>query len=132
MTIEVTWIDDTHTGILVDFRGKWTWDDLRAANEKSSELIKSVTYPVDTVNDLTHSGGLPNGALTEGRAMMHGFESGEGLMLVVQAGGFVKSLYGVFQKLYGRRAGFPETHFFDTRADAFAYLRAQRATTNKE
>ncbi len=58
--------------------------------------------------------------------MMNGFENGEGLMLVVQAGGFVKSLYNVFQKLYGRRAGFPETHFFDTREAAFAYLRTQR------
>jgi hypothetical protein len=127
MSIEVSWIDDNHTGILVDFRGNWTWNELRAANEKSTELIKSVTYPVDTVNDLTRSGGLPSGALTEGRAMMNGFESGEGLMLVVQAGGFVKSLYNVFQKLYGRRAGFPETHFFDTREAAFAYLRSQRA-----
>jgi hypothetical protein len=132
MGIEVSWIDDSHTGILVEFKGKWTWDDMRSANEKTSEMVKSVSYAVDTVNDLTHSAGLPSGALTEGRAMMNGFESGDGLMLVVQAGGFVKSLYNVFQKLYGRRAGFPETHFFDTREDAFAYLREQRGASQGE
>lgn len=123
MGIVVDWADETHSAVVLDFRGKWTWEELRLANEKADTMIKSASGTVDIVNDLTNSGGLPSGALTEGRAMMNGFESGEGQMVVVQAGGFVQSLYNVFQKLYGRRAGFPETHFFDTREQALSYLR---------
>jgi hypothetical protein len=132
MTIEVNWIDDSHTGILLDFRGNWTWSEFRVANDKAHEMMKSVPYAVDQVSDLTNSKGLPAGALTEGRAMMNGFESSEGLMLVVQAGGFVISLYNVFQKLYGRRAGFPETLFFETRDDAIAYQRQHRNASQGE
>jgi hypothetical protein len=126
MGIVVDWADETHRAIVLDFRGKWTWEELRLANEKADSMIKSASETVDIVNDLSQSGGLPSGALTEGRAMMNGFESGEGKMVVVQAGGFVQSLYSVFQKLYGRRAGFPETHFFDTREQALTFLREQR------
>ncbi len=125
--IVVNWTDETQTGILLDFRGRWSWADLNTANQQVEAMIKSVSHVVDVVNDLTHSSGLPNGALSQARSMMNGFESGEGLMLAVQAGGLVKSLYGVFQNLYGRRAGFPETHFFDTRDEALAYMCEQQA-----
>lgn len=132
MGIQVSWVDDTHTCILLDFKGNWTWEDLRGTNEKTSAMLKSVPHVVDVINDLTNSGGLPNGALTEGRSMLSSFESGKGLALVVQAGGFVKSIYNVFQKLYGRRAGFPETHFFDTRDEAIAYVREQRGAESTD
>jgi hypothetical protein len=128
MGIDIRWLGEAHSIILLDFKGKWTWEDLRSANEQADAMIKSAPHVVDMINDLTHSGGLPSGALSEARAMMNGFESGEGQMVVVQAGGLVQSLYSVFQKLYGRRAGFPETHFFDTREDALSYLREQRDT----
>ena len=128
MSIQATWIDENYTSILVDFVGQWTWEDLRDANEKKVAMLKSVSHIVDTVNDLTHSGGLPNGALTEGRSMTKGFETSDGLNLVIQAGALAKSLYIVFQKLYGRRAGFPEAHFFESRDDALLYLQTQRVS----
>jgi hypothetical protein len=122
MGITATWADDTCTTLLMSFEGKWTWENLRAANEQAAAMAKSVPHVVHTINDLTHSGGVPNGALTEGRNMLNDMERVEGRVVVVQAGALVESLYSVFQKLYGKRAGFPETHFFQTLDEAYTYL----------
>jgi len=126
MGITVSWVDETHSAVLLDFRGHWTWDEMRTANQQIEEMSKSVAHVVDIVNDLTYSSGLPSGALTEARAMMNGFERPQGLMIGIQVGGLVQALYPIFQNLYGRRAGFPETLFFETRQDAFDYIHLQR------
>jgi hypothetical protein len=127
MGIDVSWLDESHTTILLDFKGHWTWADLQATGEKTSEMRKTVPHVVDVINDLTHGDSMPSNALSVGRSMTtQGFDVGEGVMIVVHAGSFARSLYRVFQNTYGRRAGFPETHFFETREAAVAYLHEQR------
>ncbi|MDZ4763627.1 MAG: hypothetical protein SGI73_03680 [Chloroflexota bacterium] len=128
MGIAVQWDDDAHTIARMDFDGKWTWTDLKNANDQMGTMIASVDHPVAVITDVTRSNHLPEGALSEARSISGGLRGqvAGGLIVAVRASTLVKSLFPIFFNVYGKRAGFPMTYFVDTLDDARALIREKR------
>ena len=55
MSIDVNWLDETQTCLLVKFMGDWTFDDYQQMASNSDMLSCDVTHPFVTIFDYTLS-----------------------------------------------------------------------------
>lgn len=51
MPIHTRWFDAGRTIILIEFVSPWNWEELYAAVEKNYQMIESVNYVVDVLQD---------------------------------------------------------------------------------
>jgi hypothetical protein len=130
MAITVSWDDEARTIIRMDFAGKWTWTELQDANAQMAILTDEVAHPISVITDVSKTQYLPDGALSEARSISGGMMArGKNTLIVaVGASTLVKSLFPIFFNVYGKRTGFPMTHFVNTLEDARALIDEKRVT----
>ncbi len=52
MPVTIDWDNDAHTALLMTFSGRWTWDDVYKASDRSNrELLVSIDHRVDIILD---------------------------------------------------------------------------------
>src|SRR5690349_20434379 len=49
MAIDVEWINDAHTAMLLTFDAEWTWNDFERATDRSFMQIAGVEHSVDII-----------------------------------------------------------------------------------
>ncbi len=59
MPINVRWLDDTKTIIVLEYVGAWTWDELFKARTTAAERRGSWDAPLPSIQDLTRGQFLP-------------------------------------------------------------------------
>ena len=59
MPINVRWLDDTKTIIVLEYVGAWTWDELFRARSAAAEMRGSWDAPLPSIQDLTRGQFLP-------------------------------------------------------------------------
>jgi hypothetical protein len=59
MPIEVAWKDEAHDVVLRSYHGRWTEDDLNAAEVTINTMIESVGHRVDLITDIRGSNTFP-------------------------------------------------------------------------
>ncbi|MBI1280547.1 MAG: hypothetical protein GC179_20660 [Anaerolineaceae bacterium] len=124
MAIAVSWADENHKTILVQYERLWTWSDFAAAKRQIDGLLHSVSYTVDIISDSSQSGGLPSGnALT---TLTNSFQTAPdniGLVVVVGANPFFKSLLQILQTVSMNRAA-KNIHFSKSLEEAQTLINA--------
>ncbi len=131
MGITVQWDDDSKTVIRLDFMGKWTWTELHEANAAMGKMVKDVSTRIDLITDLSTSHILPEGALSQARSITMREKMDMGIIVAVRAGKFIEILYGMFQQLYGKRSGFPDTFFVNSLEEARALIHSKRTPASQ-
>ena len=99
MSISVDWDNQQQTVVRWHFVGSYTWDELSAALQTSSALIRSVPYIVDVIIDLRSGSGLPENAFGLTRSYLRSSPSNTGLLIVVGGNLLVRSFIQMYQKL---------------------------------
>lgn len=125
MAIELQWIDQQQTLILLEFKRGWTWAELYDAVREADQQIGSVPHTVHLLLDLTNAGRPPFDFMQVAGEL---FASGdarhnEGLRIVVGANWLLRSAYNTLSKLYGSKLAERPILFADTLNEARALLR---------
>jgi hypothetical protein len=105
MTIIVDWYNDNHTEIVNTHIGDWTWEELFAALDQTVQLMNTVNHKVNVISDFRQSRHIPfmrPSILQKVADAAIRKQRNRGLYFVIGANGFIKSLYGIFNKLYPR------------------------------
>ncbi|MBC7870349.1 MAG: hypothetical protein H7Y09_05870 [Chitinophagaceae bacterium] len=126
MTVTAQWDNEAKTIIRLEFVGKWTWAEHHEANTVMEAMVNTASVTIDLIPDLSSSQLVPEGALSQARSIAMRQQIKFGLIVAVKAGKFIEILYGVFQQLYGRRSGFPDTFFVDSLDEARALIHTKR------
>ncbi|MCC7208997.1 MAG: hypothetical protein IT323_16930 [Anaerolineae bacterium] len=99
MAIGVRWENEEHTLIVWTFPDKWTWEDFYTAKNVSDEMLRSVSYVVSFIGDLTGTSVLPQGAIgTYGRSIRNA-PVNIGVIVLVGASIFVRLMVETFNKI---------------------------------
>ncbi len=61
MGVIVSWYNPEQTIIYIEFERKWTWDDVYAIDDITTEMLLSVNNPVCFLVDVSVLTGLPRG-----------------------------------------------------------------------
>jgi hypothetical protein len=61
MPISISWYDDEHRVIILQFEGSWDWDELRKIQEEEAKLAASVSHNLIALVDLSHTKIFPKG-----------------------------------------------------------------------
>jgi hypothetical protein len=124
MSVRVYWEDQSKTIVRYDFAGAWTWNELYAAYYEAIAMERSVAHRVDVILDLRASGPIPANALLHLKNFSEKQPPNIGLSFFVTSNNFIRSLYQVGTKFYGKIA-----HYFRVAAtleEASAAIAADR------
>jgi hypothetical protein len=100
MSVHVSWIDDTHTAILREFEGSWTWDEFYASQDEVNSKLRSVTHLVHQVLDFSQTKSLPPNTLTHLRNSGRNMPDNRGKSLVVTQSMFYLQMYRVLDRMF--------------------------------
>jgi hypothetical protein len=100
MSVRVTWLDSSHTVIVREFEGAWTWDEYYASQQQVSEMLLSVRYNVHQIFDFTRSSALPSNTLSHLRSSGRGMPTNRGRSVIVTQSNFYKHMYNLFDHLF--------------------------------
>ncbi len=96
MPITVQWDNDQKTTIRYEFAGRWTWEQLFAANDERDAMMKTVDYRVDLIADLRNTMVVPPGAASQFKRIAQA-RAGTGVTVVVGANRFMQIMLDVFK-----------------------------------
>jgi hypothetical protein len=123
MSVIVSWFDEEQTILLTSFIGQWTWDEVWAAHEQGSRMVKGLDYRVDSIFDLTHSSPFPPpGVLLQFRRVAELRKPTNGITVIVKPSRVVRAIAKVFWLFYPASAENYPFEFADTVAEAYAVL----------
>ena len=106
MGVMSTWDNEVKTIIRVDFEGEWTWDEFESAQHELKERLDSVDHKADIIVVLG-TGTVPQGALAKFSTIVTTpafAHPNAGLLAIVGANDFTKTLADIFAKLHQREA----------------------------
>ncbi len=126
MSIDVKWYDDTQRVVYWAFRGKWTWEEYAEAQLVSNALIHSADHTVHIIGNLEQSPGLPPNAITVYRANLSTTEPNTGMIILVGANGFVRTMINLFLKLSPKSVPGTDFKFAKTDEHARAMIKPMR------
>ena len=115
MSIEVNWYGDTKGEVYWKFQGKWNWEEYAEAQRASSALISSVDHTVNIIGNLEKSPSLPPNAITVYRAHSSSSEPNTGVIVLVGATTFVRTMTRLFLQLLPKEV--TGTHFMFAKTD---------------
>jgi hypothetical protein len=100
MSVRVTWLDSSHTVIVREFEGAWTWDEYYTSQKQVSEMLLSVKHNVHQIFDFTKSSALPSNTLSHLRGSGRGMPTNRGRSVIVTQSNFYKHMYQLFDRLF--------------------------------
>jgi hypothetical protein len=107
MSIDVRWYNEDQTEVQLTIVGVWTWDELFVAIDQTEKLMGSVEHTVNIILDMRQSHHVPTmlpsalRKVANAKTMTH---RNSGLLILVGARSFVKSMFNIFSTLYPRAA----------------------------
>lgn len=127
MSIDIQWMDNRQTQILLKFKRGWTWAALTDAIREADDRISSVTQTVHLLLDLTEAGRPPLDFIKVAGDL---FSSGdarpnEGLRIIIGASWLLRSAYNTLSKVYGAKLAERPILFADSMSQAQELLLAQ-------
>lgn len=120
MPVTIAWDNDEHSVIRVTFDKRWEVGDLFRTIDDVTRMIDSVNHMVDSIFDLTNSSMSPPRLLSTLDRMEENYCKNERLLIIVNAGAYIKSLTKVAKLLAPKT--FAHVHFADTLESAYALI----------
>jgi hypothetical protein len=109
MSIQIDWVNDSKTCILLTYGKGWDWDDFFAASPKVAGMLDSIDHTADTLHDVRNTA-IPRNVISQFPKFTRGSVSlkhpNAGVLVFVGVHPYLKILTQMFQKLYadlGRR-----------------------------
>lgn len=69
MVVSVRWFNEDNDIIWVQYRGRWTWDEVREADAVFRAMLATVSHRVDSVIDMRDNRWYPPGFVENVRAL---------------------------------------------------------------
>ena len=126
MAIKVEWFDEEHTILRWVFEERWTWNDYATAQHESNVILESVEHTVDVIGDLDNGAGLPLNALTVYRGFVHDTAENVGMIVLVGASTFVKTMVNMFLTFFPKRVPGTDFTFANTVEEAHTLILARQ------
>lgn len=124
MTIEVRWLDDTHTTVLFDVRAKWSWNDLLQAMDTMYEMQEQSGIVLQSIVDMRAYNRMPLNPIAFGQNKMNK-PMKSGIVVFVGAPAILQAIFDIFRNVY---RGIPEKiRFCKTMEEAQAVVARQQA-----
>jgi len=120
MPITVEWDDEAQTIVRWDFVGRWNFDDVKAALEKSVSLRKSIEGKSSVILNFERSESLPMGAVTQMIQGMAKMPDKREMVVIAGSSGLLKSLAAIYLKV--RRGQNDKLGVVDTLEQARAFI----------
>jgi hypothetical protein len=125
MPVLISWDDEAKTTLRYEYGGKWTWDEVDAATDQVVNFMRETSSPVSIIHDMTHSPGLPSGALTQAHRFTRDLPENWEISVVVGSGTFTEALLNIFSRVYKKLGEHYKTA--STLDEARAIIAAQKA-----
>jgi hypothetical protein len=129
MGIDVNWYDDTKTALLVVYGKTFELKDFYNSIDISYQLMESVPWTVDIVQDVSELAKLPSNVLSVVRYLEGKSHPRRGVTIIVGINRFVKIMFDVGKTLAPKASA--NYHFVDTRKDADKLLASVRQSRNE-
>ena len=123
MPINLTWENDAKTIVRMEMAGRWTWDEAYVGSKEGYAMLESVGHVVDVIIDFRSSLGIPSAAIVHARNMIGHRHPRTGMTVMIGAGTFMLTLWGVLKKVYGALVKEEEFTFAKTLDEALTVLR---------
>lgn len=130
MAIQTQWDDEQKQVIRVEVEGRWSWDELQSALERTIEMMDSVPHKVDFIIDVSRSSLIPGGA-TQAAQNVATPEThrNEGVKVIVGANPLMRIAYEAYRRINKSLGKNQEFHFAKTRDEARAFIVRERTTS---
>src|SRR5262245_37024169 len=102
MSITVDWDNSDHSVIRYIYRDKLIWDELYAAIASGHRLMDVANGTVDIIVDVSKSKLISTNALPRSRQAMQMVHPRQGIVIVVGASVWLRSLVDLYHRIYGK------------------------------
>lgn len=129
MGIQVGWQDEGKRVIRCAVSGRWTWDELQIALNKTIKLMDSVEHKVDFIIDLRNGSFVLNPFSLLGQARSVATPEthrNEGTKVVIGANGMVQTAYDTYRRVIAAMGKNQVFHFADTEVQAHQIIERER------
>lgn len=103
------WLTNGRRVIVHHFDKHWTVDDLRRSAERAWELMRTVTYTVDVVLDLSEANGIPDNFLQLGYRIASKRPENAGIIVIATRLSLARALGNIFKRVYAVKFAFDFT-----------------------
>jgi hypothetical protein len=91
MSIEINWLDDSHTIIAVHFIGEWNLQSYQTIVDASAQMMQTVANPVHLIHDFSQSHSAPRDLLAGIHYANKRLSSNQGISVLVNANSVIKA-----------------------------------------
>lgn len=131
MAIQTQWDDDQKQIIRVEVEGRWSWDELETALERTIEMMDSVSHKVDFIIDVSRSSLIPGGATKAAQKVATPeTHRNEGVKVVVGANALMRIAYEAYRRINRSLGKEQEFLFAKSRDDARALIARERSSAS--
>ena len=131
MAIQTQWDDDQKQVIRVEIEGRWSWDELQSALERTIEMMDSVPHKVDFIIDVSRSSLIPRGATQAAQSVATPeTHRNEGVKVIVGANALMRIAYEAYRRINKSLGKNQEFHFAKTREEARALIARERSAAS--
>jgi hypothetical protein len=131
MAIETQWDDEQEQRIRVDVEGRWTWDELHSALERTIEMMDRVPHKVDFIIDVSRSRFIPGGAAQAAdNVATSETHRNEGMKVVVGANALIRIAYEAYRRINRSFGKNQEFRFAKTPDEARAFIARERSAAS--
>ena len=102
MGIQVSWFNDEKTILIHHITGRWTIAELRSAATEAWDMMRSVPHTVDVLMDVSTGNTLPSNFIVHGKHIASSRPKNAGTIVIIGGTAFMKALYRIYQKTYGK------------------------------
>lgn len=125
MGIHLQWSKEVRNTLLICFESPWSWEEFYAMVSRGRAMAQSANRVVDLVLDVRQCSYPPEGAIWRFRAVAETCQLYRVNMVFVGANPFIRSLAGVFTRVYGCTVGKLHFSFATNLDDAYRLLENQ-------
>lgn len=127
MAIELFWDDDAQTTLLLEFNGRWTWDELYRTLAAIKKITDTADHEIAALVDVSRGLYISPAeifsakGLENARALLTLGRDGTGPVVIVGASPLIRNIYDAFHRLDPKALG--SVRFADTLDDARLMLK---------
>ena len=105
MAIDVTWLDNTHTAVHVQFLECWNWEEYYAALRVCNQMVESNGERTHIIADFSQGGQLHGAAINHLHYLSACIRANGGQVVFVSNNGLVNIITGIIERLFPESAG---------------------------
>lgn len=102
MGIRVIWDNEEKTILRYVYEGRWDQTDFNKAYAEAKTMLDGVNHKVGIIIDVQDSHLIPNGIISRSRPVVTNPSLNEGLIVIVGANAFIRSLADTFGRIWRR------------------------------